>query len=102
MVRSAVRRVSNHEARIAAPILRDAAFRPLLKNQRAQGLLGAHLGSLRKLGLVSESTFALVGDAPTLVAGAGSGHAHAGVLGTEARGRTQEARGPKLSRAPRA
>ena len=28
----------------------STAFRPLLKNQRAQGMLGAHLGPLRKLG----------------------------------------------------
>lgn len=53
---------------------RDAprtAFAPLLKNQRAQGMLGAHLGPLRKLGLVSDSLLALVDEGPSLVAGAG-------------------------------
>jgi hypothetical protein len=47
-------------------------FRPLLKNQRAQGMLGAHLGPLRKLGLVAETSIALADEGPSLVAGAGA------------------------------
>lgn len=46
-------------------------FRPLLENQRAQGLLGAHLGPLRKLGLVSEVLLAATDDGSSLIAGAG-------------------------------
>lgn len=46
-------------------------FRPLLENQRAQGLLGAHLGPLRKLGLVSETALALTEDGSSFIVGAG-------------------------------
>jgi hypothetical protein len=48
------------------------SFRPLLKNQRSQGLLGAHLGPLRKLDLVSEAALAPTDAGASLVAGAGS------------------------------
>ena len=47
-------------------------FRPLLKNQRAQGMLGAHVGPLRKLGLVSDTGLAVSDEGPSLIAGAGS------------------------------
>lgn len=46
-------------------------FRPLLKNQRAQGLLGAHLGPLRKLNLVDVSSLSLTDEGTSLIAGAG-------------------------------
>jgi hypothetical protein len=50
----------------------SARFRPLLKNQRTQGMLGAHLEPLRKLALVSGAAVALTDDGRSLVAGAGS------------------------------
>jgi hypothetical protein len=53
---------------------RDAprlAFRPLLKNQQTQGLLGAHLVPLRKLGLVSEAALVATDDGSSLIVGAG-------------------------------
>lgn len=46
-------------------------FRPLLKNQRTQGLLGSHLGPIRKLHLMKETTLSLNDIGMALVAGAG-------------------------------
>lgn len=45
------------------------AYTPLLKNQRSQGLLGAHLGPLQKLGLVKDLQMTTEGD--ELIKGAG-------------------------------
>jgi hypothetical protein len=47
-------------------------YRPLLKNQRSQGLLGAHLVPLRKLGFVRPDRLELTEVADTRVAGAGN------------------------------
>jgi len=63
-----VNRARSQGAEHGAP---SAFFRPLLKNQRAQGMLGAHLGPLRRLDLVSETRLALVEEGPSLIAGAG-------------------------------
>lgn len=46
-------------------------FSPLLKNQRSQGLLGAHLEPLRKIGLVHLGVLKLTGIGSKLVEGAG-------------------------------
>lgn len=64
-----VNRARDQAAERNAPSM---SFRPLLKNQRAQGMLGAHLGPLRKLRLVADAGLALVDDGPALVAGARS------------------------------
>lgn len=64
--------VNRAQAQSSEPHAPSAFFRPLLKNQRAQGILGAHLGPLRKLGLVSNVALALVEDGLSLVTGAGS------------------------------
>jgi hypothetical protein len=50
----------------------STVFRPLLINQRAQGMLGTHLGPLRRLELVSEAAITLSDDGRSLVAGAGA------------------------------
>jgi hypothetical protein len=63
-----VKRARNQAGEPGAPSVR---FRPLLENQRAQGLLGAHLGPLRKLGLVSETALSLTEKGLSLIAGAG-------------------------------
>jgi hypothetical protein len=47
-------------------------FRPLLKNQQAQGMLGTHLGPLRQLGLAADVGLALTDEGRTLVVGVGS------------------------------
>lgn len=47
-------------------------FVPLLKNQRSQGLLGAHLQPLRKLGLVCPAELKLTDVGSRLIEGAGS------------------------------
>ena len=46
-------------------------YAPLLKNQRSQGLLGAHLEPLRKIKLVSPDVLKLTGAGSKLVDGAG-------------------------------
>jgi hypothetical protein len=63
-----VRRAASQANELGAP---TTFFRPLLKNQRAQGMLGAHLRPLRKLGLVSESGLEVINDGLSLVARAG-------------------------------
>lgn len=64
--------VNRARKQVDAPHAPSTFFRPLLINQRAQGMLGAHLGPLRKLGLVSETAIVLTDEGPSLTAGAGS------------------------------
>jgi hypothetical protein len=52
----------------------SARYQPLLKTPRAQGLLGAHLGPLRELGLVARNALVVSDDvARHWIPGAGSG-----------------------------
>lgn len=46
-------------------------YRPLLVNQRSNGLLGAHLAPMRKLGLVDEASYRLTPLGDRLVEGVG-------------------------------
>lgn len=70
--RSGFTGVNRARTQATAPYAPSTFFRPLLINQRAQGMLGAHLGPLRKLGLIAETAIALTDEGPSLVAGAGS------------------------------
>lgn len=63
-----INRAQNQAREDGAP---STAYRPLLKNQRSQGLLGAHLVPLRKLGFVRPDCLELTEEADTRVAGAG-------------------------------
>ncbi|MBI3780618.1 MAG: hypothetical protein HY278_06140 [candidate division NC10 bacterium] len=65
---SGVKRARQQAQEQGAPSTR---FRPLLKNQKTIGMLGAHLGPLRKLGFVESKQLALTEDGTMLSAGAG-------------------------------
>jgi hypothetical protein len=65
---SGVRRAKLQASQKDAPSL---TFSPLLTNQRAAGLLGAHLGPLRTLCLVDKAGLALTAAGEELVEGAG-------------------------------
>jgi hypothetical protein len=65
---SGVQRAKIQASHDDAPSL---GFSPLLTNQRAQGLLGAHLGPLRALKLVEQAELIPTDDGKDLVEGAG-------------------------------